>query len=87
MPGAFFFGIKNDSAAASGATAAAAATATTTRHRNPGGDGEARAHAAFDKIDLDSATVLHQIVVNQEGQTTFLNLEIIIFWLIQSQAQ
>lgn len=78
---------RNGSAATAGTATAAAATTPTTTYRNPGGDGETGAHAAIDEVDLDGAAVLHQFIVNQEGQPPFLYLEIAIFWLIQSQAQ
>ena len=75
------------SAAAAGTATAAAATAATTRHRNEGRDGETGTHSAFYKVNLDATAILHQVIVDEEGETFFLYLEIAIFWLIQSQAQ
>jgi hypothetical protein len=73
------------SAATAGSATTPATTATT--YRNPGRDGETRTHAAVDEINLDITAVFHQFVVNQESQFTFLDLHIVFFWLIQSQAQ
>ncbi len=84
-PEVYILRFGKQSAAATGSAAAAATAATT--DRNPGRDGETRTHTAIDEIHLDVTAVFHQIIVYQESQFTFLYLHIVVFWLIQSQAQ
>ena len=73
--------------AATAAVAGAATASTATTYRIAGGDSESRPRSCFDIFHFDGATGVQQTLFNQELETIVIVHFIVIFWLIQSQAQ
>jgi hypothetical protein len=73
--------------AAAAAVAGAAAASTATAYRITGSDSESGSWSCFDIFHFDGAAGIEQALFNQEFESIVIIHLIVIFWLIQSQAQ
>ncbi|MDD3813598.1 MAG: hypothetical protein PHZ02_03045 [Desulfocapsaceae bacterium] len=76
-----------ESATSARATGAGAASATSTTNRVAGSNAKPRTWASIHIIDTNCTTSSQETFLDEELQTTVVKNFIIIFWLIQSQAQ